>query len=85
MDYIKRFEAVLESQNPRWIKKARTQLEMIIEHMESYDPFAEPFEFDEFDEFDEEDEDIFEDNEEEDEESEDNTFVIEDGEKKWTS
>jgi len=85
LDYIKRFEAVLESQNPRWIKKARTQLEMIIEHMESYDPFAEPFEFDEFDEFDEDDEDIFEENEEEDEESHDNTFVIEDGEKKWTS
>lgn len=85
LDYIKRFEAVLESQNPRWIKKARTQLEMIIEHMESYDPFAEPFEFDEFDEFDEDDEDIFEENEEEDEEPQDNTFVIEDGEKKWTS
>lgn len=82
MSYIRRFEAVLESQNPRWIKKARTQLEMIIEHMEDYDPFADPFDFDEFDE---EDEDIFNENSEEDEETEDNTFVFENGEKKWTS
>lgn len=86
LNYIRQFEAVLDSQNLRRIKKARTHLEMIIEHMRDFDPFGDPFEFEDL-----EDEDIFGEGEEEQENSEedsfeeDNRFVFENGEKKWTS
>lgn len=86
LGYISRFEAVLESQNPRYIKKVRTHLEQLIPQWEDFDPFADPFEFEDL-----EDEDIFGEDEEEKENSEednfeeDNRFVFENGEKKWTS
>ena len=84
INYISQFEAILESQNPRRIKKARQHLEMLISQFEDFDPFADPFNFEEL-----EDEDIFgeeeEENSEEDNLEEDNRFVYEKGEKKWTS
>lgn len=84
INYISQFEAILESQNPRRIKKARQHLEMLISQFEDFDPFADPFNFEEL-----EDEDIFgeeeEENLEEDNLEEDNRFVFENGEKKWTS
>lgn len=84
INYISQFEAILESQNPRRIKKARQHLEMLISQFEDFDPFADLFNFEEL-----EDEDIFgeeeEENLEEDNLEEDNRFVYENGEKKWTS
>ena len=84
INYISQFEAILESQNPRRIKKARQHLEMLISQFEDFDPFADPFNFEAL-----EDEDIFgeeeEENSEEDNLEEDNRFVYEKGEKKWTS
>lgn len=87
LHYISQFEAILESQNQRRIKKARQHLDMIIAQFEDYDPFASVFEFEDL-----EDEDIFgeeddseSNNSEEDNFEEDNRFVYENGEKKWTS
>ena len=84
LNYIRQFEAILETQNSRRIKKARQHLEMIIAQFEDYDPFADPFDFEDL-----EDEDIFgEDEEQENSErnlEEDNRFMFENGEKKWTS
>ena len=84
INYISQFEAILESQNPRRIKKARQHLEMLIAQVEDFDPFASVFDFDDL-----EDEDIFSEDEEQEntEENleEDNRFVFENGEKKWTS
>ena len=83
--YIQQFEAILESQNPRRIKKARQHLEMLIPQFEDFDPFASVFDLDDLDD----EEDIFcEDEEQENSEEnfeDDNRFVFENGEKKWTS
>lgn len=85
LDYIRQFEAILESQNVRRIKKARQQLEFIIPQFEDFDPFASAFDFEDL----EDEDDIFgEDDEQEDLEEnfeEDNRFIFENGEKKWTS
>ena len=84
LNYIRQFEAVLESQNPRRIKKARQHLEMLIPQFEDFDPFASVFDFDDL-----EDDDIFGEDEEQENSEEnfedDNRFVFENGEKKWTS
>ena len=78
LNYIQQFEALLESQNSRKIKRARRRLEEIISQLDSYDPFAFAFEL-----YEEEDnEDL--DNDEDDTQDRD-TFVYENGEKKWTS
>lgn len=78
LNYIQQFEALLESQNSRKIKRARRRLEEIISQLDSYDPFAFAFELYE----EEDDEDL--DNDEDDTQERD-TFVYENGEKKWTS
>ena len=85
LNYIRQFEAILETQNQRRIKKARQHLEMLLSQLETFDPFADVFEFEDL-----EDDDIFGENEEEQENAEenleeDNRFVFENGEKKWTS
>lgn len=85
LNYIRQFEAILESQNSRRIKKARQHLELIVPQFEEFDPFADAFDFDDL----EDEEDIFdEDDQQENTEEnykEDNRFVFENGEKKWTS
>ena len=85
LNYIRQFEAILESQNPRRIKKARQHLELIVPQFEDFDPFASAFEFDDL----EDEDDIFGDDDEQENSEEnfeeDNRFVFEDGEKKWTS
>ena len=85
LNYIRQFEAILETQNLRRIKKARQHLELIIPQFEDFDPFASAFEFEDL----EDEDDIFgeDDEQEESEENyeEDNRFTYENGEKKWTS
>ena len=73
-EYIRSFEMVLDSQNPRNIAKYRKFLEQVIGQLEAYDPFATEVIFETFD-F--EDEEVFE--EEKDEEDEEEGTII------WTS
>lgn len=49
-DLIRRFEYYLAQQNPRTIRNYRRYLEMVIEQMESYDPFAFDVDIEEYDE-----------------------------------
>lgn len=85
LNYIRQFEAILESQNSRRIKKARQHLEMLLPQFEQFDPFADVFAFDDLED---EDDPFGEDEEPENTEEnseQDNRFVFENGEKKWTS
>ena len=76
---ISHFEVAMESQNARKVKKAKEYIEKVLPQLESYDPFADVFDFKKIEEnigVDDEDMDFSED---------EDFYVIENGEKKWTS
>lgn len=77
LEFIRKFERLLEEQDPRKIKKYRRFLQMIISEYETYDPFNEEYAFDKFDENWDEDFD--------EEEEEFNFYNTLGGETKWTS
>ena len=63
LEFIRKFERLMEEQDPRRIKKYRRFLQMVISEYETYDPFDEKYAFDTFDknwdeDFDETEEDI---------------------------
>lgn len=77
LEFIRKFERLLEEQDPRRIKKYRRFLQMVISEYETYDPFNEEYAFDKFDENWDEDFD--------EEEEEFNFYNTLGGETKWTS
>ena len=77
LEFIRKFERLLEEQDPRKIKKYLRFLQMVISEYETYDPFNEEYAFDKFDENWDEDFD--------EEEEEFNFYNTLGGETKWTS